>query len=443
VPDTLSKFTVPNTVTRINGGALGGNEMMTSFTVPASVTSLGDEAFRNCYRMENINLPDTITEVGTNVFNNTALTSPVILNAGKILCYVPFGKTSYTIPSTVTEIAGGAFSGCSKISSLTLPNTVTKIGDLAFEYCYSLSKLTIPSSITSIGEGSFLESGITSPIVFNNELCFLPESIVSYTVASNITRIKDFAAYGCEDLSTLTFQNGAVKIGEMAFDMCSSLKVVTIPDSTTDIGYAAFANCNSLVSIKIPKTVVRFDDSIFFGCLKLTIFGEAGSPAQTYAKENKINFVYGPALIIRGSKKIALNNSFINSSVQLVPYQCTIKSVTKNGKPITIPSNKVLSSEAKYVVKTDKTSTQTFVIDKTIPKIILKNSKGKNISIGEHVTGTVSIYAKDTNLLRKQIMREGSLVKWPSNAKLSKKGFYNIAVQDKAGNSNFIFFMIK
>ena len=85
------------------------------------------------------------------------------------------------IKDGVTSIGGGAFDGCSGLTSLTIPNSVTSIGYHAFSYCSGLTSLTIPNSVTSIGE--------------------------------------------------------------RAFDGCSGLTSVTIPNSVTSIGESAFRNC--------------------------------------------------------------------------------------------------------------------------------------------------------------------------------------------------------
>ena len=81
---------------------------------------------------------------------------------------VTYGSSKYTgsvtIPSTVTyngttytvtSIGGGAFYGCSSLTSVTSPNSVTSIGNRAFDGCSSLTSITIPNSVTSIGDYAF------------------------------------------------------------------------------------------------------------------------------------------------------------------------------------------------------------------------------------------------------------------------------------------------
>ena len=96
--------------------------------------------------------------------------------------------TSLTIPSSVTEIGGSAFSGCSGLTSLTIPSSVTSIGEFAFYGCSGLTSLTIPSSVTSIGERAFEGcSGLTSIYVYPEKLPKLGEFIFNGCDAKNCT----------------------------------------------------------------------------------------------------------------------------------------------------------------------------------------------------------------------------------------------------------------
>ena len=69
---------------------------------------------------------------------------------------------------------------------------------------------------------------------------------------------------------------------------CKSTK---IPDSVTKIGDYAFYGCKNLISIAIPKSVTKIENSAFWGCVNLkTIRGYAGSYAESYAKEYGYTF---------------------------------------------------------------------------------------------------------------------------------------------------------
>ena len=56
--------------------------------------------------------------------------------------YLPGRGGSYVIPDSVTSIGGGAFSGCTSLTSVIIPNRVTIIEDWAFEGCTNLTNFT-------------------------------------------------------------------------------------------------------------------------------------------------------------------------------------------------------------------------------------------------------------------------------------------------------------
>lgn len=60
-----------------------------------------------------------------------------------------------TIPSTVTEISGHAFSGCTALEKIALLNGLQSIGADAFSGCINLRSIIIPLSVTEISRDAF------------------------------------------------------------------------------------------------------------------------------------------------------------------------------------------------------------------------------------------------------------------------------------------------
>lgn len=60
------------------------------------------------------------------------------------------------------------------------------------------------------------------------------------------------------------------RLREWAFYGCTSLTSVVIPESVTIIGWNAFAGCTALTSLVIPNSVTSIEEWAFYSCTSLT-----------------------------------------------------------------------------------------------------------------------------------------------------------------------------
>ena len=135
---------------------------------------------------------------------------------------------------------------------MTIPGTVKTIGSEAFRNCDALTTVTIPDSVTSYGGQMF---------------------------------------YDCDALTTVKLGSGMKTIPESMFEHCDALESLSIPRCVTSVGNNAFKDCTKFTSVTIPRSVTSISASAFSYPAILTIYGVAGTYAETFANANSIKFV--------------------------------------------------------------------------------------------------------------------------------------------------------
>ena len=327
IPSELDGYTV----TSIGGSAFCRCTSLTSINLPYGITDIGSWAFSECSQLASITLPETVTHIGESAFVATAYSlnpdnrdSDGALYIGSHLIeldmnysgfytvkpgtktvadYAFFACKSLTgvaLPDGIAQIGAGMFSVCQSLSEIEIPNSVTYIGDHAFEYCEALKEIQIPDSVQFIGSSALKEC----------------TSLENITIPNSVTSIGDGAFYNCTSLTSIPIPDSVTSIGTNAFlytayyndeanwedgvlyigNHCIDSKQdiqgsITIKPGTKTLADIAFSDCTSLTSITIPESVTSFGESVFFNCENITIYGYAGSSAETYAAENDIPFV--------------------------------------------------------------------------------------------------------------------------------------------------------
>ena len=268
-------------LTSIGGQAFYGCSSLTSITIPSKVTSIGDRAFSSCSSLTDINV-DEANE------NYKSINGVLFSKDEETLIKYPAGKseTAYIIPSKVTSIGDGAFSGCSSLTSITIPSSVTRIGNVVFSGCSKLTSIIFDenSQLTSIGSQAFYNCS----------------SLTSITIPSKVTSIGQSAFSGCSSLTSITIPSKVTSIEQRMFSDCSSLVSITIPNGVTSIGEYAFCGCSSLTSITIFSKDVTICNSANTISKTATIYGYSGSTAEAYATKYNRKFVVLRNIIASG-----------------------------------------------------------------------------------------------------------------------------------------------
>ncbi len=255
--DSLSNVILSNNIKAINNRTFSGCTSLENIVLPNSVTSIGNSAFLSCSSLKNINIPNGVATIGTQAFTSTAL-------------------TEVTIPDTVTAIEERTFYDCQSLEKVVLPNNINTIGKLAFYMCYALVDINIPNSVTSIGSEAF--SG-----------CIALKEVI---IPDGVTTIEDETFNNCQSLNKVIIPDSVTSIGKSAFNLCKSLTEINIPNSVTSIESEAFTYCSALSKITIGSGMTNIAGNTFYKCSNLkTIYGHAGTYAETWANDNGYTFV--------------------------------------------------------------------------------------------------------------------------------------------------------
>lgn len=149
--------------------------------------------------------------LGSSAVSYSGPTSKIIKTAS-IPATVKIGGKTYK----VTTIGAGAFSGCTKLTSVKIGKNVNTIGKKAFYNCKKLTKVTIGANVTSIGVSAF-------------EKC---TSLKSVVIPKKVKKIGKRAFYGCKKLKKITIKTSKLSkksIGAKAFKGIYSKATVKVP----------------------------------------------------------------------------------------------------------------------------------------------------------------------------------------------------------------------
>ncbi len=183
------------------------------------------------------------------------------------------------LPSTLIQFPGTNLIGCPCVKKISLPPEnefyvnerdviYTKDRKTLVKYTAGRTVYTLPDSVEEIAPGAFCDTGTFQELLLPEEM----REIRPYTFA--------FA-----DISRIYLPDTVKKIRTHAFEH-SLLKEIEIPESVEVIEESAFAECRQLQKAKVPFWIEAAYDKIFRGCqvldytrkerLEETIFCSAG-----------------------------------------------------------------------------------------------------------------------------------------------------------------------
>ncbi len=303
-----------------------GNANITSISIPDSVTNITRGSITGL---------TNLTEVTVSNGNETYSSADGILfdkeKTRLIVCPRKKSADTYAVPSSVKTIGVQAFANTSEIKAITLPEGLQAIEDTAFANCAAV--VNIPPGVTEIGTGAFGRKKLREIVLSDDNKDFVISDDVLYSadmtrllvysdektdaelkLPETVASIDNYAFYNNKNLITAIVPDSVTNIGNYAFLQCYNLTSAKLPDALTviptgiyqscrnlkrfevggnvkEIGNFAFSGCDNL-AISIPESVTEIGINVVTKTLNgtTTIYGAAGSYAETYANQNNIPF---------------------------------------------------------------------------------------------------------------------------------------------------------
>lgn len=239
VPDTIQYYGSEIPVTAIGKYAFSGNSYIKRITIPSSVKQIASGAFIGCPALESIDV------MGGMYFRSV---DGVLYNyEGTKLIQYPANRND----------------GGSVITAFSIPANVTSIASMAFAYS-ALERVTFTAEqFAAIEAGAFMGSAALRDII-NLDI-------------THIAAIAEKAFYGCVNLRAMSFPATITSIGDSAFEGCVNLAEFNRIEGLdlrafnrlTTIGSKAFMGCEAILEAYLPSSLVRIGASAFEGCESL------------------------------------------------------------------------------------------------------------------------------------------------------------------------------
>lgn len=186
------------------------------------------------------------------------------------------------ISNGLTRIGDNAFLQAS-VTNVTIPDTVTSIGDNAFWNCNTI-QTTIPASVQDLGvtaffgtfnvnvaeDSPYFVSEGNGKVIYNKDKTVLWQVSQDYSdefvIPDTVTKINDFAMYGCENVKgNLTIPDSVTEICQAAF-YNTGFNAVTLGNSVEKIGTSAFRDCKKMTgNFVLPESVTELGNFIVSG----------------------------------------------------------------------------------------------------------------------------------------------------------------------------------
>lgn len=320
----LEEYTVPDTVTEIHGGAFEFSTTLKKINIPASVETIPRLTFIYNEVLEEINVD---SENPNFVSDNGVLIDKA--NSELMICPANSSVTEYTVPDYIKTIPSGAFAYCKNLTSVVVPESVEEVGVEVFGNCTALTSVKLPDNLKEITNSMFW--GCTA--------------LKEVNIPENVEKIDLYAFADCDSLENIDIPDKVTGISITAFynkswntpSFESAVKTVRLGkglknliDPASMTGWGGDSHALPKRMSKLEKLIIENPEFVFadfysmsfaetYGLITrkpkydedgnairdengewvyeiadkapVTVYGYAGSTAETFAKENDFPFI--------------------------------------------------------------------------------------------------------------------------------------------------------
>ncbi|MBR1746851.1 MAG: leucine-rich repeat protein [Clostridia bacterium] len=178
ISDTVTKVTLPGTVTSVAGDAFRGANGLTQVVIEngdSATASIGNYAFAECPNLTSVVLSYNVNIIGQYAFaDDESLTSFTIRE-----------YPSSAVDKKTLSIGGYALSGCTALTEISFPKHLGSLGTYVFNGDTALRSISLAEdgSLSTVGVG-----------------CFKGSAISTLTLPGTVTNVGDLAFENCNEL---------------------------------------------------------------------------------------------------------------------------------------------------------------------------------------------------------------------------------------------------
>ncbi len=236
----IENIVIEEGVTKIGNYCFSGFTKLVEVSVPSSLQAVGIGAFSSCSKLSSINL-ENVTLLDMGAFANCSLLSTV---SGATLEYV----RDY------------AFQSCS-FTTFLLPQSLKELSGMAFFKCSKIKEFSVET-----GNSSFMcVDGVVFSADAENLIAVPGAKEGTYMVPDGVNKISEGAFASNQGITSISIPESVKTIGADAFASMAALQEVSI-EAFGSIPTEAFSYCQKLVSVELGENVAAIEGKAFYGC---------------------------------------------------------------------------------------------------------------------------------------------------------------------------------